>query len=122
MGPAIERFQPDVIHANDVKTIYTAATAAARLRNRGHSVRWLYDAHEYVPGVDWPTPRTMRGYPDLEREFIHRAHAVVTVYPRSPRSSGRSSGSRQRHWWCATPRSGQRSGRALASRFGPRRA
>lgn len=80
-GPVIERFRPDVIHVNDITMLNTGAIAAARLRRRGHPVTWIYDAHEYVAGVDWPTARTMSAYPALEREFIGRADAVVTVSP-----------------------------------------
>jgi glycosyltransferase involved in cell wall biosynthesis len=80
-GPVIERFQPDVIHVNDITMLNTGAIAAARLRRRGHDVKWIYDAHEYVAGVDWPTARAMSAYPQLEREFIRRADAVVTVSP-----------------------------------------
>ena len=77
----LERLRPDVIHANDITMLNTAAAAAARLRNAGHAVSWLYDAHEYVAGVDWPTPRLMSAYPQVERELIHAADAVVTVSP-----------------------------------------
>ena len=80
-GPYIERFRPDVIHVNDITMLNTVAIAAARLRRRGHPVSWIYDAHEYVAGVDWPTPRMASAYPELEREYIHRADAVVTVSP-----------------------------------------
>lgn len=79
--PFLERLQPDVIHANDVTMINTAAAAVAMLRNQGVEVSWLYDAHEYVAGVDWPTPRLMSAYPQVERELIHAADAVVTVSP-----------------------------------------
>lgn len=80
-GPVIEEFQPDVIHANDITMISVAATAAGRLRAAGHRVTWLYDAHEYVAGVDWPTKRSMSALPQVEREYIRRADAVVTVSP-----------------------------------------
>jgi glycosyltransferase involved in cell wall biosynthesis len=81
LGPVIEDFRPDVIHANDITMIHVAATAAGRLRAAGHRVKWLYDAHEYVAGVDWPTKRSMSGLPQVEREYIRRADAVVTVSP-----------------------------------------
>lgn len=81
LGPAIEAFRPDIIHANDITGLYPVATAVARLRAAGHPVRWLYDAHEYVAGVEWPTPRMVAGYPAVETEYIHEADAVVTVSP-----------------------------------------
>ena len=80
-GPVIERLAPDVIHANDVTMLPVAATSATRLRSRGKKVAWLYDAHEYVSGADRPDPRRMTGYPAVEKEFIRKADAVVTVSP-----------------------------------------
>ncbi|AIY16034.1 glycosyltransferase [Pimelobacter simplex] len=79
IGPAIEEFRPDVIHANDITGMYPAAIAASRLRRQGHEVHWLYDAHEYVSQIEWPTERIQSGYPQVEREFIGQADAVVTV-------------------------------------------
>ncbi|MFF2994390.1 glycosyltransferase family 4 protein [Streptomyces sp. NPDC057950] len=78
-GPVIEEIEPDVIHANDVTTIATAALSVARLRARGRTCAWLYDAHEYIKGVEWPNARQAYALPALEAEFIGRADAVVTV-------------------------------------------
>ncbi|MFD2766179.1 glycosyltransferase [Micromonospora eburnea] len=80
-GPVIERLKPDLIHANDITMINTAALTVARMRARGERVAWLYDAHEYVPGVDWPRPEMQSAFPAVEREFIHRSDAIVTVSP-----------------------------------------
>ncbi|MGC5342506.1 glycosyltransferase family 4 protein [Streptomyces sp. DT24] len=78
-GPVIEEFKPDVIHANDAATIVPAARSAARLRAGGHRCAWLYDAHEYIRGVEWPNERQGFALPAVEAEFIGRADAVVTV-------------------------------------------
>ncbi|MEW1545615.1 glycosyltransferase family 4 protein [Streptomyces tsukubensis] len=80
-GPFIEELAPDVIHANDITMIHTAARAAARLRARGLTCRWLYDSHEYVAGIDWPKPAMRTAFPAVEAEFIGKADAVVTVSP-----------------------------------------
>ncbi|TXS24302.1 MULTISPECIES: glycosyltransferase family 4 protein [unclassified Streptomyces] len=80
-GPVIEELKPDVIHANDSTMIVTAARSAARLRASGHRCVWLYDAHEYVRGVEWPNARQAYALPAAEAEFIGRADAVVTVSP-----------------------------------------
>ncbi|MFC4503254.1 MULTISPECIES: glycosyltransferase family 4 protein [Streptomyces] len=80
-GPVIEEIEPDVIHANDVTMIATAALSAARLRARGRKCAWLYDAHEYIKGVEWPNARQGYALPAVEAEFIGRADAVVTVSP-----------------------------------------
>ena len=81
LGPVIERFRPDVIHAHDVTTMAVAATTSGRLRAAGHKVSWVYDAPAYVAGVEWPTPRMASAMPQVESEHIHRADAVVTVSP-----------------------------------------
>lgn len=80
-GPVIENFRPDLIHANDITMIHVAALSVARMRARGEKVAWLYDAHEYVNGIDWPKPTENRAYREVEREFIGQADAVVTVSP-----------------------------------------
>ncbi|WP_405712568.1 MULTISPECIES: glycosyltransferase family 4 protein [unclassified Streptomyces] len=80
-GPVIEELKPDVIHANDATMIVTAARSAARLRASGHRCVWLYDAHEYIRGVEWPNPRQAFALPAAEAEYIGRADAVVTVSP-----------------------------------------
>ncbi|WP_019886255.1 glycosyltransferase [Streptomyces purpureus] len=78
-GPFIEDLAPDVIHANDITMIHTAARAASRLRARGHKCAWLYDSHEYVAGIEWAKPQMRTAFPAVEREFIGKADAVVTV-------------------------------------------
>ncbi|MDG9683234.1 glycosyltransferase [Streptomyces sp. DH18] len=80
-GPVIEKLAPDVIHANDITAINLGAMAAARLRASGRKCVWLYDAHEYVAGVEWPQPRMNTAFPAVEKEFIAKADAVVTVSP-----------------------------------------
>ncbi len=80
-GPVIEELKPDLIHANDITMIHAAALSVGRMRARGEKVAWLYDAHEYVPGIDSWKPAESRAYQELEREFIRQADAVVTVSP-----------------------------------------
>ncbi|MBO8184711.1 glycosyltransferase family 4 protein [Streptomyces spirodelae] len=78
-GPVIEEIEPDVIHANDHLMIAVGARSAARLRARGRPTRWLYDAHEYIRGVEWPDAVRASAFPGVEEEFIGKADAVVTV-------------------------------------------
>jgi len=80
-GPVIEELKPDLIHANDITMIHTAGLSVARMRARGEKVAWLYDAHEYVPGIDSWKPAEARAYRQVEKEFIKQAGAVVTVSP-----------------------------------------
>jgi glycosyltransferase involved in cell wall biosynthesis len=83
-SPVIERLAPDVIHAHDFHMVGIAAHAAARATLRGRRVRWVYDAHEYTPGMAQYGGRTRRvvaAYESLEREFIRSADRVITVSP-----------------------------------------
>ena len=83
-APEIDRLQPDVVHAHDMHMIGIAARAAERARRAGRRVRWVYDAHEFVPGLSeygHRTPRVIAGWADLERQYIRLADAVVTVGP-----------------------------------------
>lgn len=78
---AIDQLKPDIIHANDYAMIGVGARALVRARDKGRKVALVYDAHEYVPGMNasvrhpWWLPALV-GY---EREFIGYADAVTTV-------------------------------------------
>jgi glycosyltransferase involved in cell wall biosynthesis len=78
-APVVDRLRPDLVHANDVDMIGIAANAADRARSHHRTVRWLYDAHEYVPGMSRYRPERIAGMADHEAEYIHRADAVLTV-------------------------------------------
>ncbi|WP_144122079.1 glycosyltransferase [Catellatospora sichuanensis] len=78
-GPVIDDLKPDLIHANDIATIVIAAHSVERLRARGLNCSWIYDAHEYIRGVQWPTRLQASAFTGAEREFISAADAVVTV-------------------------------------------
>lgn len=79
LGPELDKLEPDVIHAHDFPMIGIAERAAARGRLRGRTVKWIYDAHEYVPGVSLDDPRIVGAYVKLEREYIREADRVITV-------------------------------------------
>jgi glycosyltransferase involved in cell wall biosynthesis len=80
-GPVVDRLQPDIIHANDFAMVGLGARAALRARAQGRTVKFVYDAHEYVPGMNaalrhpWWLPAQVA----CEREYIGYADAVVTV-------------------------------------------
>lgn len=81
-GPVIDSLQWDVIHAHDVHHLSTVARAVARRRAQGQPARWVYDAHEFVAGLPVYPQRSHRdnaAYLDLERQYIRRADAVITV-------------------------------------------
>jgi glycosyltransferase involved in cell wall biosynthesis len=81
-GPVVDALEPDVIHAHDVQLLPVAARAVDRAAAAGRTVRWIYDAHEWVVGLSryrGRTRRTIAAWADLEREFAGRADRVVTV-------------------------------------------
>jgi glycosyltransferase involved in cell wall biosynthesis len=83
-GPVIDALKPDVLHAHDMHIVGVAAHARARARAAGRDLPWVYDAHEYVPGLSEYGGRTARdiaGWADLEDEFIRDASRVITVSP-----------------------------------------
>lgn len=80
-GKAIDRIDPDIIHANDFPVLGVAARAKLRGRARGRDVKLVWDAHEYLPGIrPWRLhPRWHRAQIAHEREFAPYADAVTTV-------------------------------------------
>lgn len=79
LGPELDRLQPDVIHAHDFHVIGVAERAAARAAAAGRSVAWVYDAHEFVPGMATKDPVTLDACVRLEAKYAPRADRVVTV-------------------------------------------
>ncbi|WP_420033934.1 glycosyltransferase [Streptomyces sp. cg28] len=80
-GPAVDALRPDLIHANDFRMIGVGARAVARAEGRGRSVKLVWDAHEYLPGIK-PRASHTRWLPahiGHEREYARYADAVVTV-------------------------------------------
>lgn len=81
----IERLHPAVIHVHDRHPIPTVARSVAVLRDAGHDVAWVLDAHEDVTATasrgaggvrGWARRRMVHGEQD---EWIREADAVVTV-------------------------------------------
>lgn len=83
-GPVIDSLEPDAVHAQDVFSIGVAARAVARARLAGRKVAFVYDAHEFVPGLPKHasrSPRYAAAVESLEREYIRDADRIVTVSP-----------------------------------------
>ena len=80
-APAIDRLQPDLIHANDFRMLFVAARATYRARAAGRDVKLVWDAHEFMPGVEHATahPRWIPSLQQLEAEHAQYADAVLTV-------------------------------------------
>jgi len=81
-GPVVDELRPQAIHAHDMHMLGVAAVAAARAAERGRPVPWVYDAHEWVPGLSRYGGRTRRlisAWTDFESDYIRLADRVVTV-------------------------------------------
>lgn len=76
--PVIDSFRPHVIHAHDFRMIGIAVRAARRLRAEGRRVRVVYDAHEFVPGLE-ETPEFLAGNAWYEASHIRLVDRIVTV-------------------------------------------
>ena len=85
VGPVLDELVPDAIHAHDIHFVAVAARASARLQARtGRPVPWVYDAHEWVPGLSrygGRTERVVAAWARLERRWIRDADRVITVSP-----------------------------------------
>lgn len=80
-GDVIDKFAPDLIHANDFRMLGVGARATLRARAAGRPVRLVWDAHEFLPGLK-PWRDNARWLPAMcahEREYAPYADAVVTV-------------------------------------------
>ncbi|MGW8886816.1 glycosyltransferase family 4 protein [Streptomyces sp. NPDC055749] len=77
----IDRLKPDLIHAHDYRMIGVAARYVARARRAGRTIRLVYDAHEFVPGLNAPGKKWLAAQVGYEREHIGYADAIVTVSP-----------------------------------------
>jgi glycosyltransferase involved in cell wall biosynthesis len=80
-GPVIDALAPDLIHANDFRMLGVGARAASRARAKGRPTPLVWDAHEFLPGVEpWQNnARWLPGNTAHEREYAPYADAVITV-------------------------------------------
>nr|BFF23498.1 hypothetical protein GCM10025732_14630 [Glycomyces mayteni] len=80
-GKAIDKLEPDVIHANDFPVLGVGARAKLRALAKGRDVKLVWDAHEYLAGIKpWrPHPRWHVSQLAHQREYAPYADAVVTV-------------------------------------------
>jgi glycogen(starch) synthase len=80
-GPIIDRLKPDIIHANDFRMLGVGARAAMRARAKGRDTKLVWDAHEFLPGIEpWSShPRWHIAQQAHEREYARQADAVITV-------------------------------------------
>ncbi|RFS86642.1 glycosyltransferase [Actinomadura spongiicola] len=80
-GKAIDKLEPDIIHANDFRMLGVGARAVQRARAKGRQTKLVWDAHEFLPGIrPWGAgPRWLPAMIAHEREYAAAADAVVTV-------------------------------------------
>ncbi|HWG23947.1 glycosyltransferase [Actinospica sp.] len=85
LAPVVAELEPDLIHAHDFHMVGIGARLAATLSTAERPVRWIYDAHEYLRGIEVPSSTDVRlrmrrrMLIGVEREYIGRADAVLTV-------------------------------------------
>lgn len=85
IAPVVADLRPDLIHAHDFHMVGIGARLATTLSTPERPVRWIYDAHEYLAGIDVPKRSDVRStlrkrmLVGIEREYIRRADSVVTV-------------------------------------------
>lgn len=80
-GPMVDKLKPDLIHANDHRMLHVGARAVTRASARGRKVKLVWDAHEWLEGLE--VAQVSRAWlpaqVSLERNFAQYADAVVTV-------------------------------------------
>lgn len=77
--PKVVDLSPDLIWVHDYHFMSTANTAAGILRQKGHSVSMVYDAHEFVPGLAREDLAYVRALARYEKRNIAGFDSVVTV-------------------------------------------
>jgi glycosyltransferase involved in cell wall biosynthesis len=80
-GKVIDKLRPDIIHANDFRMLGVGARATMRARAKGRDVKLVWDAHEFLPGINpWhASPRWLPAMCAYEREYSGMADEVLTV-------------------------------------------
>ena len=80
-GPVIDRLKPDLIHANDHRMLHVGARAKLRAMARGRDVKLVWDAHEWLEGLEVSTipDSWLPAQVSLQEAFASHADSVVTV-------------------------------------------
>ncbi|MGI5215785.1 glycosyltransferase family 4 protein [Plantactinospora sp. CA-290183] len=80
-GPVLDELAPDLIHAHDFRMVGVGARAKLRAEAAGRSVKLVWDAHEFLPGVQpWQdNARWLPAHRLHEREYVPFADAAITV-------------------------------------------
>ena len=75
----LDDLRPDLLHAHDVDTLGLAARVRRQAERAGRTVKLVYDAHEYVAGVERPDTTWRLAMLVEESRHIGRVDAVITV-------------------------------------------
>ena len=79
LKPIALQFKPDIIHAHDYTALPIAGALVEFLGSKGQSVKLIYDAHEYVPGVSHLTSALKAVYVRAEKRYCRLAASVLSV-------------------------------------------
>jgi glycosyltransferase involved in cell wall biosynthesis len=77
--PIALEFSPDVVHAHDYTALPIAGAIVDALKAAGKPAKLVYDAHEYVPGVAHLTKPMAALYTKIERKYVKKSAAVLSV-------------------------------------------
>lgn len=72
---------PDVIHSHDIRPLGIAVRCANHLKFRGRKTAVVYDAHEYIRGLEDFAGRLRKSLESYEAGYIKKVDEVVTVSP-----------------------------------------
>lgn len=76
---AITDFEPDVIHTHDYKCVSIGALVKEQLLSKDINTFWIYDAHEFLPGLVHYSAEWLELQCQNERNYIQKADCVITV-------------------------------------------
>lgn len=81
MWSYVELLSPTYIHTHDYHSIPIGHDFIKRIRHRGHSVHWIHDFHEWVPGYDYMDEEWRSNILSQERQGIPLMDYRFTVSP-----------------------------------------
>ena len=76
---ALIKEKPDILHTHDYKVVSVGGLVKRALIEQGHPVVWIYDAHEFVPGLEQYSEEWRTAQSDNEATYIKDADRIITV-------------------------------------------
>lgn len=71
--------KPDILHTHDYKVVSVGGLAKSALEQAGHRTVWIYDAHEFVPGLEQYAQDWREAQSANEATYIKQADRIITV-------------------------------------------